>query len=199
MPNSSVIGKPLSVLSPNRWLVAAVYRENTLVVPHGETRFERGDRILLVGDPSILPSIARFLSTGHSEFPLSYGSGIGVVASNATSTVASEVDFLLNSTQADFIQFLGQFGFAFLMFLAGMEIDFTRVERLGRKGIAVTFLAASSAFLLALGVVLLFKQPLFYLLVLGAMSLGIVLVALRDAGLGQTRLGQITLIVGSIG
>jgi Kef-type K+ transport system membrane component KefB len=101
--------------------------------------------------------------------------------------------------RSDFTEFLGQFGFAFLMFLAGMEIDFTRVERLGRKGIAVTFLVASSVFLLALGVVLLFDQPLFYVLVLGAMSLGIVLVALRDAGLGQSRLGQITLIVGSIG
>jgi Kef-type K+ transport system membrane component KefB len=101
--------------------------------------------------------------------------------------------------RSDFTEFLGQFGFAFLMFLAGMEIDFTRVERLGRKGIAVTFLVASTVFLLALGVVLLFDQPLFYVLVLGAMSLGIVLVALRDAGLGQTRLGQITLIVGSIG
>lgn len=101
--------------------------------------------------------------------------------------------------RSDFTAFLGQFGFAFLMFLAGMEIDFTRVERLGRKGIAVTFLAASSVFLLALGVVLLLEQPLFYVLVLGAMSLGIVLVALRDAGLGQTRLGQITLIVGSLG
>jgi len=101
--------------------------------------------------------------------------------------------------RSDFTQFLGQFGFAFLMFLAGMEIDFTRVERLGRKGIAITFMAASSVFLLALGVVLLFDQPLFYVLVLGAMSLGIVLVALRDTGLGQSRLGQITLIVGSLG
>lgn len=101
--------------------------------------------------------------------------------------------------RSDFTRFLGEFGFAFLMFLAGMEIDFTKVEQLGRKGLLVTFLSATSVFLLALGVVLIFDQPLFYVLVLGAMSLGIVLVALRDTGTGQTRLGQITLIVGSIG
>ncbi len=101
--------------------------------------------------------------------------------------------------RSDFTQFLGEFGFAFLMFLAGMEIDFTKVEQLGRKGVLVTLLAASSVFLLALGLVLVLDQPLFYVLVLGAMSLGIVLVALRDTGMSQTRLGQITLIVGSIG
>jgi uncharacterized protein len=106
MPNSSVIDKPLSLLSPHRWLVAAVYRENTLVVPHGETRFEKGDRVLLVGDPSILPCIARFLSTGHSEFPLPYGTGIGVVSPGSKSPVAHEVEYLLGSTHAGFIEFL---------------------------------------------------------------------------------------------
>ena len=106
MPNSSVIGKPLSVLSPHRWLVAAVYRENALVVPHGETRFEKGDRVLLVGDPNFLPSVARFLSTGHSEFPLPYGTGIGVVAPGRKSDVAHEVEYLLESTRAGFAEFL---------------------------------------------------------------------------------------------
>lgn len=98
-----------------------------------------------------------------------------------------------------FTEFLGQFGFAFLMFLAGMEIDFSQVERLGRKGMAITSLAASAVFVAALGLVLAFGQPLFYVLVLGAMSLGLVLVALRDTGHGQSRMGQVTLIVGSIG
>ncbi len=106
MPNSSVIGKPLSVLNPHRWLVAAVYREDTLVVPHGETCFEKGDRVLLVGDPNILPCVARFLSTGHSEFPLPYGTGVGVLAPGRKSNVAHEVEYLLNSTHAGFVEFL---------------------------------------------------------------------------------------------
>jgi Kef-type K+ transport system membrane component KefB len=101
--------------------------------------------------------------------------------------------------RSDFTSFLGNFGFAFLMFLAGMEINFGRVEELGAKGLTLALAAAASTFLLALGAVVVFGQPYFFVLALSAMSLGLVLVALRETGLGQSHLGQITLVVGSIG
>ncbi len=106
MPNSSVIDKPLSLLKPHRWLIAAVYRNNALVVPHRETTLQQGDRVLLVGDPNILPCIARFLATGHSEFPLAYGAGIGILAPDSKSDVALEAEYLLRSTHAEFIEVL---------------------------------------------------------------------------------------------
>lgn len=106
MPNSSIIDKPLSLLKPHRWLIAAVYRENALVVPHGDTTLKEGDRVLLVGDPNILPCIARFLATGHSEFPLAYGAGIGILAPGRKSDVAREAEYLLTSTHAEFAELL---------------------------------------------------------------------------------------------
>jgi Trk K+ transport system NAD-binding subunit/nucleotide-binding universal stress UspA family protein len=106
MPNSSVIGKPLALLSPQRWLVAAIYRKNALVVPHGNTQLEAGDRVLLVGDPTILPCIARFLSTGHSEFPLPYGSNLGILAPPDPAPLIPEVEYLLQSTRAESVEFI---------------------------------------------------------------------------------------------
>lgn len=101
--------------------------------------------------------------------------------------------------RSGFTEFLGHFGFAFLMFLAGMEIDFSQVEKLGRKGLLVAGTAVALVWGLALGAVVLFDKPLFFVLALSAMSLGLVLVALRDTALVSTRLGQTVLIVGSLG
>jgi Kef-type K+ transport system membrane component KefB len=101
--------------------------------------------------------------------------------------------------RSPFTEFLGQFGFAFLMFLAGLEIDVSHVEELGRKGVAVAATVALAVFGLAAGIVIVSNEPLFFILVLGAMSLGLVLVALRETGLGSSRMGQIALLVGSIG
>lgn len=106
LPNSSVVGKPLSALHPRRWLVAAVYRDQELIVPHGDTRLDAGDRVLLVGEPSILPSIARFLRTGYSEFPLHYGTTIIVPVESVRQELLPELAFLLRNTKAEAIEFV---------------------------------------------------------------------------------------------
>lgn len=48
--------------------------------------------------------------------------------------------------QSEFTHFIGDFGFAFLMFLAGMEIDFSNIEKLGRRWLTISILAAGSVF-----------------------------------------------------
>jgi Trk K+ transport system NAD-binding subunit/nucleotide-binding universal stress UspA family protein len=71
--HSPVIGKSLSTLRPQAWLLAAIYRDGKLVVPHGSTTIETGDKCLLVGDPRILQGIADYFQRGSSEFPLQFG------------------------------------------------------------------------------------------------------------------------------
>lgn len=104
LPNSSVIGKPLASLHPRQWLVAAVYRADELIVPHGDTRLEAGDRALLVGDPAVLPGIARFLRTGHSEFPLHYGTAIVVPVEAARPEVLPELAWLARHSKAQAVE-----------------------------------------------------------------------------------------------
>lgn len=96
LPNSPVIGKSMVDLSPQAWLVAAIYRKGNLVVPHGQTCVAEGDRVLLVGDPAILPAIADFFRAGDSEFPLQFGNKVGIFHQK----VASEAGYLAENTKA---------------------------------------------------------------------------------------------------
>jgi Kef-type K+ transport system membrane component KefB len=101
----------------------------------------------------------------------------------------------LDSFSAD----LGHFGLLLLLFLAGMEIDF---ELLRRKGASLVGRAAVAALglqaiCLLLGWVM--GWPPITVLVVGAMSISVLLVVLREDGLHQSEFGQRLLIVGAIG
>lgn len=98
-----------------------------------------------------------------------------------------------------FTGFLAQFGFAFLMFLAGMEINFGQVEKLGRNRLLVVLGAVLLVFALSASAVWWFDKPLVLVLVGGAMSLGLALVALRETGQASSPLGQLVLIAGTLG
>ena len=106
LPNSSVIGCRLADLHPRRWLVGAVYRDGRLIVPHGDTRLQPGDRVVIVGDPEILPLIATHIGAGESKFPLHYGSKLGMVGTDLKDDALDELRFLVNHTEAPGLQIL---------------------------------------------------------------------------------------------
>jgi len=95
--------------------------------------------------------------------------------------------------------FLAEFGLFLLMFLAGLEIDFTRLERQGPTQI-VTGLALFAAFIGAgyIGAGFLdhqtINQRLFVTFLISAAALGLVAPALRDTRRTASRLGQMILI-----
>ena len=95
--------------------------------------------------------------------------------------------------------FLAELGFLYLMFLVGMEIDFNRIEREGRKTVILAFVVASLVLATAGFIAVRLEMPPFMALVIGAMSVGVLLVALVEADASNTRWGQILLLVGSIG
>ncbi len=74
LPHSAVIGRSLMQLHPQAYLVGAIYRGGKLVVPHGNTVFEAEDRVVLIGDPVVLPRVAAYFRSGFSNFPMPYGS-----------------------------------------------------------------------------------------------------------------------------
>lgn len=99
----------------------------------------------------------------------------------------------------EFITFLAEFGFAFLMFLVGLELDFSRIEREGARGILAALGISVLIFVLSLGVTWVLDLPLFLFLAFGAISVGLVLVTLSEAGLSKTPVGQTVIFVGSLG
>jgi len=79
LTSSAAIGMPLKELKPQRWLVAAIYRNQSLIVPHGDSTLQARDRVLLVGDPEILDSEEQFIRGGRVLFPTQYGQNIGYI------------------------------------------------------------------------------------------------------------------------
>ena len=92
-------------------------------------------------------------------------------------------------------------GLAFLLFLAGLEIDFDRLRgrllRLAAGGYAVSF-AISVAVALVLKAAGLVETPLLVAIILCATSLGVIIPVLKDAEQINTRFGQLILAAGSI-
>lgn len=99
------------------------------------------------------------------------------------------------------VQVLALIGLAFLLLLAGLEIDFDRLRgrvlRLTGLGYAVSFALA-----LAVGYGLragdLVKSPLLVAIILSATGLGIILPILKDAGETSTPFGQVVVAGASI-
>jgi Kef-type K+ transport system membrane component KefB len=99
------------------------------------------------------------------------------------------------------VQILALLGLAFLLFLAGLEID---VQRL--RGRLLRLAAAGFVLSLALGLVAGFafrltgwvRSPLLLAIALSATSLGLIVPVLKDAGQADTDLGQQTIAASSL-
>ena len=92
------------------------------------------------------------------------------------------------------IKFLASFGFIFLMFLVGLEIDFSQVEVHGAK----VFILGTLIFLLTLGISIFLTHQLgygfFMALVLSTSSVGLIVPMIREVKALKTELGQTILI-----
>lgn len=98
-----------------------------------------------------------------------------------------------------FITTLAQFGFLLLLFLAGLEIDFSLLHRRGIRSLLRAALAAATLQALAVGLVVLLRLPAIDALLVGALSVSLLLVVLQESGLAQSEFGQTLLVVGAIG
>jgi Kef-type K+ transport system membrane component KefB len=99
------------------------------------------------------------------------------------------------------VQVLGLFGLAFLLFLAGLEID---LGRLRSRVLAVAALGYLVSLLLGLGAGLAFGglgwvgQPFLFAIALSATSLGLVVPVLKDAGRLDSDVGQTTMAAATV-
>ncbi len=96
------------------------------------------------------------------------------------------------------LDFLGEFGFLLLMFLAGLEIDFDLLERMSRGRFAGYFLYSLGVFITAIAVALLSGFGTATLLILSLASIGLMVATLRDAGVSGG-FSQKVMIAGAVG
>ena len=99
------------------------------------------------------------------------------------------------------VQVIALLGLAFLLFLAGLEIEF---EELRGQVLRVTLLGFALSFVIALLVALLLKgtglieTPLLVAIMLCATSLGVLIPVLKDAGEISSTFGQLVVAAGTI-
>lgn len=142
--------------------------------------------LLFTAGAFIIPLLSKRIGLPAAACEMLYGALLG----NLLPQMA-QPDALINA--------LAQFGFILLLFLAGLEVDFVLVERGGKRGIvrsgafAVGVLLAGGAVAYALG------RDFVFGLIAGAISIGVVLVILRETGLSRSRFGQVILMSGAIG
>lgn len=142
--------------------------------------------ILMTLGAIAMPNLASFLRIPVAVAEIGYGILIG-------STLLD----LVHSDQ--FISFIADVGFAFFMFLAGLEIDFRglSVEGIKRGLVALILSAISFAVVFAFGSVL--HWPLWISLAAGATSVGLLVSVVREAGIGGSALGNTMLGQAAIG
>jgi Kef-type K+ transport system membrane component KefB len=135
--------------------------------------------------------------------------GLGLVPSVRIPSVVLEIaagiligPAVLGLVEVDLpLQVLALLGLAFLLFLAGLEIDLDRLRGARLRSAAAGFVV-SLAVALAIGLGLyaagLIQAPLLVAIILSATSLGIVIPVLADAGQASTTLGQLIIAASSI-
>ncbi len=99
-PDSPVRGKALRDLHSESWVVAAVLRNHRLIIPHGHTRLETGDRVTIVGSAADFSTIVSTFTSGESRFPLNFGRRVAVALESADDldgTVAEALSLVRNS------------------------------------------------------------------------------------------------------
>ena len=99
------------------------------------------------------------------------------------------------------ISVISVIGLAFLLFLAGLEIEF---DKLRGPVLRITLLGFAASFVIALVVALILKAtglietPLLVAIILCATSLGVLIPVLKDAGQISTTFGQLIVAAGTI-
>jgi Kef-type K+ transport system membrane component KefB len=98
-----------------------------------------------------------------------------------------------------FLSSLAELGVLLLMFMAGLEIDFRRLEEAGPKLLFRSTVRAITVFAVALSASAWLGWPPFLGLVLGLMSIGVLISVLQENRLMRTTHGQDWLLIGSVG
>lgn len=102
-------------------------------------------------------------------------------------------------SDTEVIGFLSEIGFIVLMFLAGLEIDFNGIRRRGLSALLGVIAICLLIFGLAFVAAYLLGLGLIFGLALGATSVGLPLAVLGESGQLRSHLGQMVVLVGSVG
>jgi Trk K+ transport system NAD-binding subunit len=96
-PHSRLSNRRISSLTPIRWRIGIIYREENIIIPSRDTVLKPKDRVIILGDPSVLKTVSEILTFRFERFPLEYGSTvIAYLSGREEETFFSEIDYLFS-------------------------------------------------------------------------------------------------------
>ncbi|WP_022851396.1 NAD-binding protein [Limisalsivibrio acetivorans] len=94
LSKSHLTDRKMRTIRPNKWRIAAIYREDELVLPTPEEQLRVGDRVVFTGEPKVLENLANMLLQGTPQFPSQFGSRLGVALSSKWPDLVDEAVYL---------------------------------------------------------------------------------------------------------
>ncbi|MCA9728011.1 MAG: NAD-binding protein, partial [Candidatus Eisenbacteria bacterium] len=98
--SSPVHGKPLKDLRARSWVVGAVLRGETLLIPHGDTVLEPGDLVTVMGSGADFSEIVRTFTSGEARFPLDFGKSVVLSVDDDLPGLLEESSHLVRNSRA---------------------------------------------------------------------------------------------------
>lgn len=77
-PNSRLKNKRLGSIAPIRWNIGIIYRDGNPIVPKPDTVLKEKDKVIILGDPGVLKTVAELLTFDFQSFPLEFGTSLVV-------------------------------------------------------------------------------------------------------------------------
>ncbi|OEU75629.1 MAG: hypothetical protein BA864_02615 [Desulfuromonadales bacterium C00003093] len=97
-PSSRLANKPLGWLHPKSWRFGLIYRDGNIVIPDQTAVLKPRDKVVILGEPRVLKTVAERLSSRFSDFPLDYGdTGLVMVGHKEEPAFFSEVAYLAST------------------------------------------------------------------------------------------------------
>jgi len=144
--------------------------------------------ILITLGAIIVPGVARQVAIPVAVMEIAFGLLIG----NTGLGIVPDVN-------DPFIHFLSVVGFAFFLFLAGLEIDFRGVEGRGAKDALIPIAVSTLAFVMSIGVSVHQGWGMWVGLATGATSVPLLLAVVRELRLSSTSLGATMITFAAVG
>lgn len=96
-PHSRLANRPLSSLTPIRWRIGIIYRDENIIIPRYDTVLKPKDKVIILGDPGVLRTVSEIFTFKFQRFPLEYGSTvIAYLTGNEEEVFFNEIDYLFS-------------------------------------------------------------------------------------------------------